>query len=443
MDEHVCSQVRVVACGLDTVVANILPVDEQDNVVRLELPSSLQEELDAYKLRAQQEEEKVPTRWAFAGTPLFMLDKAGAPFKWILDHPKIKVGVSRGVRVLLWGEVRFSSEYLWEYHRVYDRAFSDVWLFLTLIFGDKIRLQPSGVDLAKDFIGWDVGALPLDALRERFITRAASDDALPAGLVDGLLDGPDAIKRRWRRVTGLPFGRRNAAVSAVLYDKTHEIRYQSPEKAWMYDLWQVERDENGRPAVPVWRLEGRLKRKALREGGIETLWSLLDCLPALWTYLVGQVGGGEDGWPDGWLRYVTPTEDTNRARWPVASEWSVLQAPFAPVDALGAPASLAPFIRRRKREINLGRAVASIAGYASTFEVFRRDLYDQLGKQYDVEPDISDTFHSLFNEVQSYLEEKSKKRKGADFASMVAKKSQLYHVVLGAVRKDESEVQHG
>ena len=438
-------QVRVVACGLDTVVATIVPVDQQGNVVTCKLPDSLQAELGAYKLQAQQEEEKVVTRWAFAGTRLFMLDKARAPFKWILEHPKIKVAISRGVRAPLWGEVRFSSEYLWEYRLNYDRAFSDVWLFLTSIFGDDITLQASAVDLAKDFIGWDVGALPLRTVQDCFITRAASDDARPTACTeDGFLDGPENIRRRWKRITGLPFGKRNAAVSAILYDKTHEIRYQSPEKAWMYDLWHVEM-KDGRPVLPVWRLEGRFKRKALHEGGIETLWDLLARLPDLWTYLVGHVGGGDDGLPDGWLRYVTPTRDTNRARWPVAPEWEVLQAPFAPVDAGGQARELAPFIRQRKREVNMGRAVASVAGYASTFEVFRRDLYHQLGKVLDAKPDLSDTFHSLFEEVQAYLEEKSKKQKNADFASVVARKSQLYHVVPGSARREdeESEVKHG
>jgi hypothetical protein len=93
------SSVRVVACGLDTVVATILPVDGVGDPVTCALPDALQAELDAYKLQAQEQEERVPTRWTFAGTPLFMLDKAGAPFKWIMDHPKIKVAVSRGVRM--------------------------------------------------------------------------------------------------------------------------------------------------------------------------------------------------------------------------------------------------------------------------------------------------------------------------------------------------------
>lgn len=455
--EH--QSVHPVAFGLDTLVANILPTDEEGNILHLPLPDELQEELNIYKMQAQQEEEKIATRWVFAGSNLLMLDKAGAPFKWILEHPKFKVSISRGLRAPLWGEVRFSSEYLWEHRDNYEKAVSDVWVFLTLIFGECIFLQAAGADLAKDFEGWDVGALGLQTLLERFLTRAASDEPYPDD-VDGFVDGPDSLKRRWKRVTGLPFGKRNAAVSAVLYDKTHEIRYKSPEKAWMYPVWGVELDpETKRPTRPVWRLEARMKRKALHEGGMESIWDLLNRLGDLWTYVVGHVGGGADGLPDGWLRFVVPGEDTNRSRWLVAPEWEVLQAPTLPVevvaDVSGAPGacddasvaggsgcggaapvalpSLTPFIRQRKYEVNIGRAVAAFAGYASTAEAFRWIEYEKLGIEREVEPDISDTFHFLYGEVQAYLEEKSKKKKNADFASVVRKKRTLYHLAAVAV----------
>jgi hypothetical protein len=442
--KEMSSQVRSLIFGLDTLVANILPTDEEGNILQAPLPMELQEDLNSYKAQAQQEEEKIPTRWVFAGSNLFMLDKAGAPFKWILEHPKIKVSISRGLRAPLWGEVRFSSEYLWEHRDNYERAVSDVWLFLNTIFGEHIYLQASGVDIAKDIEGWDIGAVGLQALQERFITRAASDDVLPAGFdEDGMIDGPDRIKRRWRRITGLPFGKRNAAVSATIYDKTHEIRYQSPEKAWFYDLWPVEIDEaTKRPVRPVWRIEARFKRKALHEGDIESIWDVLKRLPDLWAYAVGRVGGGDDGLPDGWLRYVDPSEDTNRARWPVNSAWEVVQAPFAPVveniDAPGAlvaapPLALTPFIRKRKYEVNVGRAVAAFAGYASTTEAYRLIEYEKLGIQRDIEPDIENTFDFIKNEVQVYLEEKSKRKKNADFVSQVRKKEAVYHLAAVAV----------
>ena len=74
-----------------------------------------------------------------------------------------------------------------------------------------------------------------------------------------------------------------------------------------------------------------------REGifhGIEDAYDLETRLPALWAYAVGHVGGGADNLPDGWLRYVVPTEDTNRSRWPVHPDWYVIQGAFEPLQVV-------------------------------------------------------------------------------------------------------------
>jgi len=285
-------------------------------------------------------------------------------------------------------------------------------------------------------------------IKDDFIYRATSDDSIPGGFnEDGMIDGPDGIKRRWRRITGLPFGKHTSAVSCLIYDKTHEIKYHSPEKQWLHDLWLRLLDRDGQPLwrdhQPVWRVEFRFKRKALHEFGIESLWELLAHLADLWAYAAGHVGGDADGLPDGWLRYVVPSEDTNRSRWLVHPVWQVVQAPFTPVGlASGEPAPsvvppvLAPlgtFIRQRKYEVNMGRAIAAFAGYASTAEAFRLVEYEKLGIVREAEPDISDTFHFIFNEVQAYLDEKSQKQKHADFLSVVRKKYGVYHLAAVAV----------
>lgn len=59
---------------------------------------------------------------------------------------------------------------------------------------------------------------------------------------------------------------------------------------------------------------------------------------------------------------------------------------------------LEPFIRRRKREVNLQRALAAVAGYVSTIEAWRPAL-DGGGSDQVIEPDISDTFHFVFENV--------------------------------------------
>lgn len=469
--EEQAARVRLLGVNPDTLVVNVLPVDTTGELVKRPLADALQAELDRWKEQAQNEDEPVPTRWVFEGSNLFMLDKAGAPFKWILDHPKIKIAVSRGVHVPLVGQVRFSSEYLWASHGELDRVVSDVWLFLVSIFGELITLQPAGVDLALDFTGWDVGTCNP---KEHFIYRAITDDDVPGGFnEDGMIDGPDAIMRRWRRLTGLPFGRHTSAVSALLYDKTHEIKYHSKEKAWFYDLWPVEKDEDGQPKEAVWRLELRFKRKALHEFGIETVWDLLEHLTDLWAYGVGHVSGDTDGLPDGWLRYVVPVADTNRSRWPVHPVWQVLQAAFLPPAApsgVGAPVAPLPggvapgagelvgevpgqvvsggsvlvlaaagevarFQRRRKREVNMDRAIAAFAGYASTVEAWRQNFACEhpIDETSDVETDISDTFSFIYRNVQAYLQEMEEQKKKKSFAEQVSKKRVAYHLAPGAI----------
>jgi hypothetical protein len=206
--------------------------------------------------------------------------------------------------------------------------------------------------------------------------------------------------------------------------------------------------------------------------GINDAYELPGRLSGLWSYAVGHVGGGEDGLPDGWLRYVIPTEDTNRSRWPVHPDWQVIQSAFAPELPLASeyereerekeellelvdeelaarpwkdssstkhtpPSSssrprlalvavplpdislnIAPFMRQRKRQVNIRRMVAQIAGCSITAEAWR-----PAGRLDGAQVDLSDTFHFLYEEVESYLQEKKR-----DFNTLVQKKRVLYSV---------------
>jgi hypothetical protein len=85
----------------------------------------------------------------------------------------------------------------------------------------------------------------------------------------------------------------------------------------------------------VWRVEFRFERETLHElqqagvfHGIEDVYDLPGKLPVLWAYGAGQVGGGIDGLPDGWLRCVVPDQGKNRSRWPVHPVWAVIQGAF-------------------------------------------------------------------------------------------------------------------
>jgi hypothetical protein len=486
------SPVRILAAFVDTLVLNVYPTDLDFALTKRRIDGELQEELDQLKQLAQDNEEPVPTRFIFpAGSDahLFMKAKGGEGFNWILSNSQLSLAVNRGAKMAMLSQVRCSSEYLWSL-RDLGRVVSNVHVFLTSIFGQYIKLQVSAVDLAADVIGLELG-MERD-VQEHFVTRAQMDAQMPLDAQeDGLVDGPDGIRRRWRMITGLPFGARAGKVSALIYDKKHEIKYKSPKKEWFHDLWRSVLDEDGNPLwdgeAPVWRIEVRFKRAALHEmkqddvfWGIEDAFELEVRLAGLWSYAVGHVGGGPDGLPDGWLRYVVPTADTNRSRWPVHPDWHVIQGAFQPreealpesdyereerekeellclVDEQLAGESfytsyvetsyverpgrrrrksssrspeplmvpddvildLRPFIRKRKRQKNMRQLVAQIAGCVETLEAWRPE-----GRlEEDVQPDLSDTLHFVYQAVEDYWLEKDR-----DYARRVHKKRVLYEL---------------
>jgi hypothetical protein len=468
----------------DTVYYTIRPTDRDFQPVHVELDTDLQEELNLLKTKAQELDELIPTRWVFEEQTLFMRDKGGSQFKWILENDKIILCIGRGKKTGVIGQVRLSSEYLqMDCAGDLGLALTRVHIFLTQIYGQYITLDPSSLDLAADVLFLDVPSLNI---KECFLSRAVLDDERPVQIEDGLVDGPSCIKRRWKKLAGLAFGMHTSPVSAVIYNKTHEIEYHSPEKRWFYDLWKRKAEALGitfTPEMVVWRVEVRFTRPAFREfPDVSGAYDVLSHVRDLWTYAVGHPGGGEDGLPDGWLRYVIPTDDTNRARWPVHPAWEVIQRaadeellpeseyereerekeellqlvdeelaarPFTPsewslggqkpvvksekihpsADAKGLadPAeteTLKRFVRTRKRQVNMERGIAQIAGWLSTIEAWRRNYAtDRTAHEEDIEDDISATLHFIAEETDQYLAQRR-----IDFSQVVHKKQVLYRL---------------
>jgi len=196
-----------------------------------------------------------------------------------------------------------------------------------------------------------------------------------------------------------------------------EIKQKSG-KTWFYDLW---RNNGWDEAGDVWRVEFRFKREFLHQVGIEWAYDVLGEMKRLWEYATGRVAGGEDGLPDGWLRYVLPNEDSNRSRWPIHPAWAVVQRAFAEdVDS-----GLGPLVRERIREKNVERGIAATIGYISTLAAW-------LGGDYvDQDADVSLMLHWLSEAGPEYLESKQR-----DFIQEVRKKQKRY----GNTQGDESEV---
>lgn len=174
----------------------------------------------------------------------------------------------------------------------------------------------------------------------------------------------------------------------------------------------------------MWRIEFRFKRPVLHEFDFEHAFQVLERVPDLWAYAADHVGGF-DGLPDGWLRYVVPaSQDTNRSRWPVHPCWQVIQGAFlAPATA---SLDLQPLQRKCKHKENMRRALTAVAGYASTTEAWRRGYADEQGaSESNVQTDISDTFHFLYENVLAYLEET-----GREFSKIVQKKRAFYRLAV-------------
>lgn len=60
--EEMAARVRLLGECPDTLVFNVLPIDDTGNVIQRVLPDGLQGELNQWKELAQQDEDPVPTR---------------------------------------------------------------------------------------------------------------------------------------------------------------------------------------------------------------------------------------------------------------------------------------------------------------------------------------------------------------------------------------------
>jgi hypothetical protein len=382
---------QLVGYGVDTLILNVRYADSNTQPVKRELDEKLAHELDYLQGEARNAETAVASPWSFLGVLLFVEPHgAGKQWRWLLTSRLINVCISRGRFNDIIAQVRFSSEFLWSQDWC-GAALVHVHAFLLDVFGDPLHLQVSEVHLCADVVGWDVSTCDYET---HFVTRVRKNE---------VIYGVDNISLECHRVATLAFSKHTAPLSCSIYNKTREIKQKSG-KTWFYDLWH----KNGWDGESnVWRVEFRFKREFLREVNIEDAYSILDQFKLLWDYAAGHVAGGEDGLPDGWLRYVLPSEDSNRSRWPVHPAWVVVQGAFSE-DSTN---ELGTLVRERKQEVNVERGLAATLGYMSTLAAWKGgDLADQ-------EADLSLTLHWLSEVGPEYLEDKQK-----DFQKEVQRK---------------------
>jgi hypothetical protein len=374
--------VQLVGHGVDTLLLNVYYTDADGKPDKRDLASFLVRQLNIWKSQAIAAEEPVVVPWAFQDVHLHMYPHGAGrgQWTWLLTSDLMNLCVSRG-RLNCIGMVRLSSEYLWSC-RSLRVAIEQVRHFLNEHFETTVYLQVSEVHLCAD-VTWSFEQVDY---RYEFVSRSRKRAGYEVADAAEIEDYTYGLHR-----TGLAFSARGP-ISCSIYDKVREVKRSG--KLWFEDLWSGNGwDGDG----AVWRVEFRFKREFLHElkvdglyHGIEDATALPARLVGLWTYAAGHVGGGADGWPDGWLRLVVPVAgDGTRSRWPVHPVWQEVQAAFSMVSST--PEDFHEVIRKRKEGWNTDRAIESTMGFATSlaahvggdlalpetdFSVFLRWLYE-------------------------------------------------------------------
>lgn len=417
-------QAWIVARGVDTLVLNVFYLDEMGKRNKREVSDTLRERLDGWKKEALGMHDEIATTLSFNGKLLQMQPNGAGrgQWPWMLKTVDMTLYISGGH----WNgiaSVRLSSQYLWSSPGV-PAVLASVQAFVDDLFEQEMYLQLSQVDLCADVAGW----LDIEQLERstHFVTRSrkgGSHDEFSMVSHATSRDYTLGLKR-----TGLDFGRDSKASGGLccrMYDKTREM--EKSGKEWFLDLWGSRgwSEEDG----PVWRVEFSYKREALHElrqeiggeeqfHGIEDAYELPERLGLLWAYASGQVEGGPDGLPDGWLRCVAPNGDSNRSRWPSHPVWKVVQGAF--LEDIQTPPQFGKIVRKRWEAHNINKGLEAMIGYGTSLAAWVG------GELADPEIDLSVFLHWFAQKGESYLH-----RLGRDFGAEVQRKRIKFGVSSG------------
>jgi len=101
-------------------------------------------------------------------------------------------------------------------------------------------------------------------------------------------------------------GSRSGAIQARIYDKGREV-LRGGTKEWFFEIWGTS------PPARIWRVEFQLRRRALKQFGIQSVDELLGKLGGVWAYLC-----------ETWLSFRLPDHE-NVSRRTVLGWWQVVQ----------------------------------------------------------------------------------------------------------------------
>lgn len=322
--------IAVLSAGIDTLHVS----------ARGQLKSSVREDLEEAKVRAQAAEEPVPFELPVTSQAFLMKPFGLRGYTYWLTSPDFELVLGKGERFPA-ALVQFHSAYL------HSCGPAMAWDLVNLMLRHDLFVGPpdvavSRVDLYVDFQGW----LPKLSDLARFVCQGRQRRVFQEVFATG------------RRLTGFMFGR--GGLAARIYDKTEECRKKN--NGWLHDVW-----EGGDPGLPVWRLEFQFRRLVLSEFHLKGVEEVADSIQDLWEYSTGR-----------WLSLRRPTGDKQVKHWPEDPTWRQLSAVRL------APASTG-VVRQRIEEASEEMLVRGLMGYATSLAALRQrtDLVETFA---DAEP---------------------------------------------------------
>jgi hypothetical protein len=183
-------------------------------------------------------------------------------YSWVITSPEfsIKLGNWMAPRSRPSAMIDFRAEILWM-HGVVE-SIDRIITLLKSVGAMPANIKASRIDLCLDLL--IQAPFWCRLLEEHVVTRAKAKCARGFG----------------RGFSGLEIG--SGELRGRLYDKDLEIRMKS-KKFWMFDIWNINEDELPEE-LRVIRIEFQLRREALKELGIDSIWSFVNHPRNLWAY---------------------------------------------------------------------------------------------------------------------------------------------------------------
>jgi len=290
---------KLLAQGWDTVAETF----------DLVIPELLQEQLEAARVEAEDlnDGEAAPHLITFGGEQIQINSRRPKRGRWSLANDDFQI-TFRSPKMDWCVTVRYSAGGLWEYglDTLRDRV-------LAMLKSETLPKSKDFTRISEAHWCWDFHSEKFTAEMEPGLMAAVVCHSSTKKTNTG--KAPEIQIDEWGRagyLETLTIGSRKSALQIQVYDKGKEIT-EASSKTWMLALWAKEGftvKDPGRIS-DVWRLEIRMKKDFLRGRGICRIEEMRADLPGLLAEALFT------------RRLTAPTDDQNRARWPLHPLWTV------------------------------------------------------------------------------------------------------------------------